>query len=537
MKKIKITIVLFLSVLSYFSIAQPLPPSSPIGLPIGEIITWDGSESTNWHDAANWDKNVVPTSALDVIIPVGLNTYPILSSGGACKNLTIESSSSSTGSLTGQSNLVVSGTITIKRHLTGNVWHMISSPVLDETISDFLAANTNVPASESYRGMMDYNEQNNDWNTFFTNSQSGNLTSGKGFSLRTDADGTVTFTGTLTTGTVNTTVARTGNYGWNCVGNPYPSAISINTAADNNNNFIALNTGNLDESYTSVYVWEQGNDAYTIVALGDAAFYAQLGQAFFVKAANGATQVEFTTAMQTHQPAAGFKSGTLLWPELKLTASMSGKSSTARLKFNDDMSTGLDVGYDAGVFKSGFDIYTKLIEDNGVDFGLQSLPETGIEQYEIPVGIDAATSGEISFSLKQENFPSEIIPVLNDKQTGTNFTFSTEADIYTTTIDETQGYGRFTLTFSNTTVVDDILNSQSKFRAWYNNGAITILGEITGESEVTVFDVQGRKLASERLTSSNQNRIEVPQATSGVYLVWVKDVNRSEMVKVVRTGN
>ena len=263
-----------------------------------------------------------------------------------------------------------------------------------QLISGFLTANANVPTQNisgtDRRGMMDYNESANNWNTFFLNSeQPGNLASGKGFSLRTGADGTVTFTGSLATGTVNATVARTDNYGWNCVGNPYPSSIAINSNAGASN-FIASNydsetttNSNLDPSYTSVYVWEQGSDAYTIISLGDAAFYAQSGQAFMVKANTGKTTVQFATAMQTHQPTAAFKSSTVASPEIRLTATMGAKERTARIKFNDEMTTGLDVGYDAGVFKTGFDLYTKLVEDNGVDFGLQSLPETGMGQFEI----------------------------------------------------------------------------------------------------------------------------------------------------------
>jgi hypothetical protein len=43
------------------------------------------------------------------------------------------------------------------------------------------------------------------------------------------------------------------------------------------------------------------------------------------------------------------------------------------IKFIEGTTAGLDVGYDAGVFKAEptFSIYTKLVEDNGVEFHLQ----------------------------------------------------------------------------------------------------------------------------------------------------------------------
>ena len=39
--------------------------------------TWDGSTDTDWSKASNWSAGV-PTSGVDVIIPSGLGTYPVL---------------------------------------------------------------------------------------------------------------------------------------------------------------------------------------------------------------------------------------------------------------------------------------------------------------------------------------------------------------------------------------------------------------------------------------------------------------------------
>ncbi len=522
----------------------------------GTSDVWTGAQSTDWNTADNWLGNSVPTSTSAVIIPAGLTNYPTLTeqSTGVCKNILIESSATSTGSLIGQEYLTVNGTAIVQQYLTGNAWHLVASPASaapGEAISDFLAANMNVPVKNisgiDHRGMMDYDEESNDWNTYFTNNQSGNLIAGKGFSLRTNNDSTVTFSGTLSTGTISTTVTRTGDNGWNCVGNPYPSAIAINTKAGASN-FIASNydsetpsNSNLDPSYTSVYVWEQDKGAYTIIPLGDesdAAFYAQVGQAFMVKANTGKTTVQFTPAMQTHQPSAAFKSGTVASPEIRLTTRMDEKESTTRITFNDEMSTGLDVGYDAGVFKTGFDIYTKLVDDNGVDFGIQSLPLTNIESYEIPVGLNVREPGEISFSINRENFQADISPVLTDNQTGEQFAFNGEGDTYTTTASpETNGYGRFTLTFSSVTGVEDLLAKPQTYRAWYSNGQITISGETRGKATAEIYDLQGRKLAAHQLRSTNFNRIEAPQGSSGIYLLRIKDSGRTEVLKVVTAGN
>ena len=64
--------------------------------------------------------------------------------------------------------------------------------------------------------------------------------------------------------------------------------------------------------------------------------------------------------MQTHDPSAECKGNIVRNPEIKLIAESSDKRSYARINFKDGMSEGLDVGYDAGIYKSGFDLYSQI---------------------------------------------------------------------------------------------------------------------------------------------------------------------------------
>ncbi len=50
------------------------------------VITWNGSASTDWSNAANWTGGI-PTSADDVTIPIGLSNYPVLSGSTAIKSI------------------------------------------------------------------------------------------------------------------------------------------------------------------------------------------------------------------------------------------------------------------------------------------------------------------------------------------------------------------------------------------------------------------------------------------------------------------
>ncbi len=52
-------------------------------------ITWDGSESSDWNTAANWDTNLVPTDVDSVIIGNGANNLVIDEAGNECRGLTV----------------------------------------------------------------------------------------------------------------------------------------------------------------------------------------------------------------------------------------------------------------------------------------------------------------------------------------------------------------------------------------------------------------------------------------------------------------
>jgi len=59
---------------------------------INNGLTWNGSVSTDWFNAANWSCGTVPTATSDVTIPAGATFYPIVNSGTAvARNLTINS--------------------------------------------------------------------------------------------------------------------------------------------------------------------------------------------------------------------------------------------------------------------------------------------------------------------------------------------------------------------------------------------------------------------------------------------------------------
>ena len=78
-----------------------------INLRAGDI-TWTGSTSTDWDVATNWTPEVVPTAALDVLIPsvpTG-GRFPTINAGtnAECHDLNVESGAT----------LIVNGNLELK---------------------------------------------------------------------------------------------------------------------------------------------------------------------------------------------------------------------------------------------------------------------------------------------------------------------------------------------------------------------------------------------------------------------------------------
>ena len=125
--------------------------------------------------------------------------------------------------------------------------------------------------------------------------------------------------------------------------------------------------------------------------------------------------------MQAHQGTALFKAAKTPMSEIKLIAASSAGSVATVIKFIEGTTAGLDVGYDAGVFKAdpSFSLYTKLVEDNGVDFQLQCLPNNQYGSLVIPVGLDSKAGGEIVFSVKTIQLDPNCKVILEDMLTNT----------------------------------------------------------------------------------------------------------------------
>jgi hypothetical protein len=529
-------------------------------LAIPTATTWTGGgTSYDWNVPANWSNGAVPWSAIDVTIP-DLANDPIISSTTQvnCKNLyvasgaslTIQSNAAGSGSLiaTGTST----GTVTYERLMTtGTAWHYVSSPV----------SLTVTPTGSFYA----WNEVAGDWNA----STTATPASGLGYTLvSNEPAGTVSFTGSLVTSDINinatspylgtitgtednyngrswsdngtghsgTTLRSLTNYGgggWNLLGNPYTSAMSVSAFIDANYSVTPANS-KFDPNYVALYLFNGSTYNYVAKSTGWpdgtylSATHIQVGQGFFVLAMNDLSAFTFTRSMQGHNTGVSLLKSAKAedrWPGLQLKVKYGEKENSTLIVYNENMTAGLDPGYDVGLMSSGsgFEIYTTLVKDNEVNFARQALPVSGADTTVVPIGIDSEKGGEITFSAVTEQLGSYRF-WLEDRAKGI-FT-NLNANTYTVTLPEnTYGTGRFFI-IASTNTPTGLQPPQAEdmgVRIWVSNDKVIIKGEVSEKAICEIYNVNGKKILDTRLTGGELNTISIPSTTKGVYIVRMTD--------------
>jgi hypothetical protein len=513
----------------------------------GNGYTFTGNTSNNWNTAGNWAIESVPTAANDATIPAEKTVVIAPGTSAGCKNITVDA----TGSLTIQSSSATSaGSLIVAGTATGNVnfesylaetakWHVVAAPVAAQNIWNFATlADNSIAANTGKRAITEYNEGTNDWDTNYpTADTEGSFTAGSGYSVLRSAAGVVSYTGTINTSDVSKPLTRT-LYGWNALGNPYTSAINATVTAHATNNLITVNSDVFQPSFAALYVWDAATNTYvTINNAGTGTLvqnYIQAGQGFFVRAKdNTGLNFSITEAMQAHQTTVPLKSGETTWPAIQLAVTAKGKQSSTVLAFNNQMTNGLDITYDAGMFKAdkNFALYSRLVDDNGVDFAIQALPEN-YNKLVVPLGIDVPAGTEITFSAQTMNLPADAAVYLEDRAAKTLTQLDLTDAGYTVTVsDKTKGTGNFFLhTSASTTAVNELENN---LKVYTRDRAIYISGNLETTDLVTVYSIVGKLHYKKAAEKTGLLRIDSSKMPAGIYLVNISRNNTNSTQKVI----
>ncbi|MEN8158140.1 MAG: T9SS type A sorting domain-containing protein [Bacteroidota bacterium] len=512
-------------------------------------LEWGGSVSGDWHTASNWSPEVVPGIANSISITSG--SAVIAANGSAwCNNLAVDgggglsinSDASSSGSLiiAGRS----SGNITYNRYLSGTLWHVIAAPVAGQDLWDYATDPGNsVAEKDSKRAITSYNEGTDGWNPYPTTDPSESFIKGRGYSTLRTANGTVSFTGTAVTDDVTDTPLSRNSQGWNLLGNPYTSAINATVTADPVNNLLTVNSASLDPSFAAIYLWDAASSTYLTIsnAIGGtlSEHHIQAGQGFFMRAIEGGGSVDITRTMQSSQNGVPFlKSSNKPWPTIKLTASGDESTCNTFISFNSAMTRGLDITYDAGIYRGGGEvsIYTRLAEDNGVDFAIQSLP-TNEEDLIIPLGIEAPDGMEITLRAEIESWPEHGSLYLEDRGAGTSTRIDSAEFEYSFFADSLkQGIGNFFLHSNVITIgIEKEVESSDPFKivVHRSGGYVRIIGNVNPGARIRVYDLSGRMLANASLLNGNENILYLSDLNGGIYLLLIEDGNEITGKKIL----
>ncbi len=501
---------------------------------------WIGT-TTDWNLPTNWFTTELPDDRFHTYIPANKSTVISSSTQVTIKKITLEAASSltvksdenTTGSLI--TKLAAgTGTINIERYIPSANWHLISSPVSGQGLAAFGALAGNAiglyeDVDPDEYDLASYKESNDTW-TYVQVGGSGDFGKAAAYSMHRTAAGTVTFSGSgIYTGnqSIGITCGATTN-GWNCIGNPYTSA--IDAAA-----FLSVNAAGIDNSFEWIYLWDQsaadGAGDYTQITSGT----IPVGQGFFVNSVVGDATINFTSAMQT--TGGEFKSSEIPWPTIQLIAQAENLSNTTTINFNSSMTRGLDPGHDGGKLKGNPDIalYTRLLEDNGIDFAIQALPEITAEPVRIPVGLDFVPGGEISFMAETSAFPVDALVYIEDLQTKSTTLLNAKGAKYTVTLPVgTKGAGRFNLLVTKSaTTVKTV--PENLFNVYTRGNTITINGPANSNTEISLYSIDGKQWMSRRAGSMNQNTIDASAFPAGIYMLNISHEGTRTVKKIVLT--
>jgi hypothetical protein len=238
--------------------------------------------------------------------------------------------------------------------------------------------------------------------------------------------------------------------------------------------------------------------------------------------------------MRVHQPAVALKSGQTSWPGVVLAAEKGGVVSSTSIAFQEGMTSGLDVGYDAGVLtnQQAISVHTRLVNCNGIDFGLQCLPLTALDRSTVPVGLEVSQSGEVRFTLKKVSLEAGSTITLEDRASSVFRTFSGNEDHFVAQVVAGEpAYGRFYLHFGSVTSVADPF--VAKYAAFYRQGEVTINGLMQGGTNIMLHDMQGRLLVMRQSAAAvPQNRLETGVLPGGIYLLTIVSGDQRTTLKL-----
>ena len=550
------------------------------------------ANSGNWNDVATWTSGSVPNTD-DVVIlnhtitinsdvvhsgNITINSPNVLSispghslkfTGSTFTNnggVLMTSTSSTFSSFIPSTSSTLDGTGGYEyfRYTNSNTNgnDLISPPLSNDTFGAFATRNSSNlfsnpgNANEKLFGPFDTSATTPAYVEYTVGTDDAvSLIAGKGYRGASDSGNNLAYVGSVLKDDVSASIINNGETdfkSWNLVGNPFSSYVQLGVDLLN-----ATTINSLDPSYQSFYFYNAGtsgsypgattqgnwiivNESYVLSNSNTA---IAPGQGFFVKAKSGGGSVLF---QESSRYAASSDDGiegrntttTDNIARAKIGISTASDTSEIDIYFLDDATLGLDPGYDVGGFGgSSFGIFTNLLNgDTGVQMAIQSLPYSSLNSVSIPLGInmDAGTQFTLELNDVYSLLPNGIDLYLDDTLENTS-TLLNSGNYVLTPVTSLSGTGRFYLRFSNNalTTTEQRLDHVTVYTN-QSTRTINISGQLDEGTIAVVYDVQGREIITQKLSSESiLQRINSDDLRTGVYIVKLYTKTKSKSVKLI----
>ena len=493
------------------------------------LNTWSGFSDSTWRTDTNWSKATVPVLTDNIIIPSDTPNYPTITTAVSVNSVSIEDNASlvfsAGGTLTATTNVVY------KRIIDANKWYQISSPVIGESYdNDWVTENGIATGTSSNRGVSIFDNTSLDdttgyWRYFQTDGAVTSFNVGQGYGVIRATTGTISFTGSEFYSDSQTTTITQSTSNYNLVSNPFTAYLNLGDFFQDNatSNLLGQN---------SIWVWNATNATYDVKTSGnDGDYEIAHGQAFFVEAgtaANTDDNLTFDINDVSHQGTDTFQKST--GTKSSISISITDENSNTRMAkiyFNEEATKGFDNGYDGELFggaSHSFALFSELLDDNGKNYQVQSLPTSLKKSAIIPLGLNVDANKSITINTEFDNFLSDSYAYLEDRNKG-SFTLLNDNTSFSFTTEEVlNGKGRFYLHTSGQVLSTETQISENVAIYKTNNSTLKIKGLSKIKANIKLFNTLGKQLMNVYFDSngSANDNISLPKLATGIYIVQLK---------------
>jgi hypothetical protein len=538
--------------------------SASASVSAGASTTWDGTSWSNGAPdgtmSATIAGNYTATGNLDActVTVTGNAVVDIPSGYDVTLNGALSVGPGSSFTLENDANLLQntsaanSGSITVKRNSSAikrQDYTLWSSPVANQNLLAFSPMTVVSPTSRFYQ----YNSSTNQYNSV-TSPGTTTFNDAQGYLIRV-ANNHPTFawiwngqfSGTPHNGDYGYALYNNGaGFGYNLVGNPYPSPIS---AAD----FVSQNASQITGT---LYFWREtngnpNNNPYctwspagggngTFVSNGEAQVndpqgVIQTGQGFFVESSATGTSVAFHNNMRLANNANQFfrhniaqspqDGASRLW--LNATNAQ-GAFCQAAIAYTQDATNGYDIGLDGKSISSPTTDLYMMVE--GQKLSIQA--RAGFDASDIvPLAFKAATAGDYSIALDHTDglFSQDQNVYLRDNLTGD--IHDLKASAYGFTSDAGTFESRFDILYQMPLAVNNpTLDNQLVI--YKQGGKFEISAGQMEMASVRVFDIGGRLITEMKKVNSTHAGFDAGKANQ-VLIVRITGMSGEKAVRKV----